>query len=158
MTSEDDVSYSKPCLSLLSVLKQWFCCCWFIIYVLPIICGSSVFVFVLLSITLCPFFFCNHLEEEEKAGCFAIIVLQMYCYYKCSVALPHGAVGWSAVCNCGISWSYSLTFCSTKSCKTLLPLLSFIFTETPFCIKYWTASIFCNKQAKCNRPGSFSNW
>ena len=27
----------------------------------------------------------------------AIIVLQMYSYYKCSVALPHGAVGWSAV-------------------------------------------------------------
>ena len=27
-------------------------------------------------------------EEEETAGCFAIIVLQMYCYYKCYVALP----------------------------------------------------------------------
>ena len=63
-----------------------------------------MFVFVLLSITLCPFYFCNHLEEEEKAVFFAIIVLQMYCYYnKCSVALPHGAVGWSAVCDCGIS-------------------------------------------------------
>ena len=23
----------------------------------------------------------------------------MYCYYKCSVALPHGAMGWSAVCS-----------------------------------------------------------
>ena len=33
--------------------------------------------------------------ETEKAGCFAFIVLQMYYYYKCSVALPHGAVGWS---------------------------------------------------------------
>ena len=43
------------------------------------------------------------LKGEVKAGCFAIIVLQMYCYYKCSVALPHGAVGWSAVCDCGIS-------------------------------------------------------
>ena len=32
-----------------------------------------------------------------------IISLQMYCYYKCSVALPHGAMGWSAVCDCGIS-------------------------------------------------------
>ena len=33
--------------------------------------------FVLVCITLCPFKFCNHLEEkeEEKAGCFAI------CYY-----------------------------------------------------------------------------
>ena len=29
-------------------------------------------------------------EEEEKAGYFAITVLQMYCCYKCSVALPHG--------------------------------------------------------------------
>ena len=42
---------------------------------LTIVCGSSVFVFVLLCITLCPFYFCNHLEEEEKAGCFAIITL-----------------------------------------------------------------------------------
>ena len=25
------------------------------------------------------------------------------------VGLPHGAVGWSAVCDDGISWSYSLT-------------------------------------------------
>ena len=61
--------------------------------VLPIVCGSSVFVFVLLCISLCSFYFCNHLEEEEKAGCFAAIVLQMYCYYKYSVALPHSAVG-----------------------------------------------------------------
>ena len=56
-----------------------------------------------LSLFLCPFWFCNHLEEEEKAGCFAIIVLQMYCYFKCYVALPHGAVGRFAVCECGIS-------------------------------------------------------
>ena len=44
-------------------------------------------------ITVCPFYLCNHLEEEGNAGCFAIIVLQMYCYYKCFVALPRGAVG-----------------------------------------------------------------
>ena len=41
---------------------------------------------------------CNHLEKEEKAWCFAFIVFKMYCYCKCSVALPHGAVGWSALC------------------------------------------------------------
>ena len=35
----------------------------------------------------------NHLEEEEKAaGCFAFIVLQMYCYYKCSATLPWAGV------------------------------------------------------------------
>ena len=54
---------------------------------------SFVFVFVLLCITLCSFQFCDHLEEEEKASCFAIIVLRMYSYFKCSVALPYGAVG-----------------------------------------------------------------
>ena len=62
-----------------------------------------MFVFIFLCTTIIPFLFCNHLEEEEKAGCFAFIVLKMYCYYKCSVAFPHSAVGWSAVCNCGIS-------------------------------------------------------
>ena len=34
--------------------------------------------------------------------------MSLDCWF--SVALPHGAVGWSAVCDCGISWSYSLTF------------------------------------------------
>ena len=52
---------------------------------------------------LFPFLFCNHLEEEVKAGCFAIIVLQMFCIYNCSVALLHGTYGWSAVFDCGIS-------------------------------------------------------
>ena len=31
------------------------------------------------------------------------------CGCQCSVALPRGAMGWSAVCVCGISCSYSLT-------------------------------------------------
>ena len=35
--------------------------------------------------------------------CFAFIVFRMSCYYSCFVALPHGAVGSSAVCDCGIS-------------------------------------------------------
>ena len=37
------------------------------------------------------------------AGCFAIVILQMCSCCGCSVALPRGAVGWSAVCDCGIS-------------------------------------------------------
>ena len=43
----------------------------------------------------------NHLEEEERAGCFAFVVLRMSCI--CFVTLPYSAVGWSAVCDCGIS-------------------------------------------------------
>ena len=51
-----------------------------------------------------------NLEEDEKASCFVILVVGMYCCCGLSVALPHGAVGWSAVCDCGISSSHSLTF------------------------------------------------
>ena len=40
------------------------------------------------------------MEEEERAGCFAFIVLLMSYYCKCSVTLPHGAVGWSALGEC----------------------------------------------------------
>ena len=28
------------------------------------------------------------------------------CDCWCFVSLPHGAVSWSAVCDCGITWSY----------------------------------------------------
>ena len=62
-----------------------------------------MFVFVLLCIPLCPFYVFNHLEEGERAGCFAFIVLRKSCYCKCSVTLPHGALGWSAMCDCGFS-------------------------------------------------------
>ena len=43
------------------------------------------------------------MEEEERAGYFAFVVLQMYCCCGCSVAFPHVAMGRSAVCGCGIS-------------------------------------------------------
>ena len=33
----------------------------------------------------------------------AFIVLRMSGYCKCSVTLPRGAMGWSAVCDCGVS-------------------------------------------------------
>ena len=59
-------------------------------------------VLVLLFITLCPFWFCSQIDEEERAGCFAFIVYRMSCYCKYFVALPRGAMGWSAVSGCGI--------------------------------------------------------
>ena len=55
-------------------------------------------------IILCPFYFRNRLAEVENA------VDLLLLSYQCLVnALHHGAVGWSAVCDCSISWSYSLT-------------------------------------------------
>ena len=62
-------------------------------YVPHTVCGGSVFVYGLVYITLCYFYFCNHHDEEERAGWFAFIVTQMPCYCKSVVALPHGAVG-----------------------------------------------------------------
>ena len=47
----------------------------------------------------------SYLDEEERACCFAFIVFLMSCYCKCSMAPSCwvGAVGWSAVCDSGIS-------------------------------------------------------
>ena len=42
-------------------------------------------------------------KKLYKPGCFTLIVLLMSCNCLCSMALPHGAVNWSSVCDCGIS-------------------------------------------------------
>ena len=65
-------------------------------YVLPIVCGvcfgMHYFVsFLVLQIVLTG-------KRELVTGCFL-----MSCYCWCFVALPRGAVGWSAVRGCGIS-------------------------------------------------------
>ena len=43
----------------------------------------------------------------RRAGGVNSIVISNCCY--CSLPLPRGAVGPSSVCNCVISWSYSLS-------------------------------------------------
>ena len=45
--------------------------------------------------------FCNHLDGEERVGCFALFVFLVS--RDCCVALPNGAMGLSVVCGCGIS-------------------------------------------------------
>ena len=47
----------------------------------------------------------------------------MSCDCKCSVVLPRGDMGWSAICDSSSSWSYSLTLrlLSLTSTKTSLP-------------------------------------
>ena len=44
-----------------------------------------------------------HLDAEVGASCFTLIVFLMSCDCKFPVALPLCAMGWSAVCDCGIS-------------------------------------------------------
>ena len=47
--------------------------------------------------------FCNHLDREESARNFPLTFLLMYFDSQCPVALPRGAVGLSAVFDCGIT-------------------------------------------------------
>ena len=72
-------------------------------YCCPIVCGGSGFGPCLVIQYFMPFYLCNHLNGEEKAGCFTLIVFLMSCDGECYVALPHVAMGWSAVFDCGIS-------------------------------------------------------
>ena len=46
--------------------------------------------------------------ERERAVCSTLFAFLVSC--DCYVALSHEALGLSAVCDCGISWSYSLVF------------------------------------------------
>ena len=69
---------------------------------LPIVCGCSVLVFVLVNITLSVSSFAIIFTRKRELVAF-FVVLRMSCYCECSVALPHVAVGWSSVCDCGIS-------------------------------------------------------
>ena len=54
----------------------------------------SLFCYALLSV---HYSFANIFKRKRKVVALLFIVLHMYCYYKCSVALPHSATGCSAV-------------------------------------------------------------
>ena len=76
---------------------------WFMYFPLFVgICVWSLFCYTLLCVL--------HSDEEEIAGCFALIVFLMYCDCWCFMAFPHDVVGWSAVFDGGTSWLYPLTF------------------------------------------------
>ena len=64
---------------------------------------ESVVVLCFVYVTLCPFWFCSHLDGEESAGCFAWFVFLVS--RDCCVTFPRGFMGFmgfSAVCDFGI--------------------------------------------------------
>ena len=65
--------------------------------ILPIVCGSSVFVM--------HYLFKFILKTKRKLVALLLLSykLQMYGYYRWFVALSYGVVAWSAVCDCGLS-------------------------------------------------------
>ena len=70
-------------------------------FLIPDASNPSLFIDLLFS-TLCPSSFAIILWGRES-WLFALIVVFMPCVSKCSLALPRGAVCWSAVRDCGIS-------------------------------------------------------
>ena len=49
-------------------------------------------------------------SHTGKRELFALLLLPSLCRVVVIVlGFPPGVMGWSAVCDCGISWSYSLT-------------------------------------------------
>ena len=60
----------------------------------------AVLFYVLLYVTLCLFWYCNHLNGVD----YFVFLVSLDGW----AALPRGAVGLFGVCDCGISWSYSL--------------------------------------------------
>ena len=59
------------------------------------------------------FLACSYFAEYERAGCFTFLCSEYH------VALPRDSMGWSVVCDSGISWSYSLTFVLHKMLQNL---------------------------------------
>ena len=55
------------------------------------------------------------------------------------MTLTHGALGWSAVCDCGIPWSYSLTL---GLCHLLFTLNYFFCGDSSVVVSF--VSVFCD--------------
>ena len=86
---------------------------WYLIVSIPDLCTITYFYVdpcFIMNYLVSSLVICNHLGGEERAGCFAWIVFLMSCDCLRSVIFPHGAMERSAVSDCGISRSYSLTF------------------------------------------------
>ena len=64
------------------------------------------------------FLILNHLAEEERAGCFTLIVLLLLCGRYCYISFPQDGMYWFVVAGCGICWSCSLTFEMPDCSKT----------------------------------------
>ena len=60
--------------------------------------------------------------RRRRQDCFTLIAFLVACGCYCFVTLPHSAVSWSAVCDCSISWSYSLFLRHGSVCMKSVPL------------------------------------
>ena len=64
-------------------------------------------------------------DGVPSTSALVLIVFLLSCDCKCSVSLPHGVVGWSAVCDCGIFWTLSFKNCAQHQDCGIFWTLSF---------------------------------
>ena len=82
---------------------------------------------VLLFSTLCLCSFAtilmenNHLDGEERAGCFTFTHFLIFCDCQCSVTLSRVAVGWSVVCYFRYLRYLSFLCLIDSQCSVVLP-------------------------------------
>ena len=80
-----------------------------------IIFGGYIFLCLLPFNSYIRFFEIKHFELT-RFGCIYVYVL--YTGSEVLMPLPRGAMGWSVICDCGISWSYSLIlYCILRNGK-----------------------------------------
>ena len=90
---------------LLSVLRRWFCCCWFVVACYPItgFCNCSIFCYFISILVL-------HLDgEERESWLFCLVCLPCVSWLLC---------GYSSQCHgfaCSLWLWYSLTFLGCHS-------------------------------------------
>ena len=69
------------------------------------VCAGSLFGGVVLSVVSS---FAITLLRKGRADCFTSIVILLSFGCLCFVSLPNSTLSWSMVCDCGISWAYSI--------------------------------------------------
>ena len=80
------------CSKVVVLLLLIQCC-----LLVPLMGSMFVALFCVLSSS-----FCIHINGEERAVCFTLFIFLVSCDCYCSMALPQGTMGWSAVCDFGI--------------------------------------------------------
>ena len=85
-------------LTRLAVLLFMIYCLMYVPLFAWVLCWSLFWYAILLSSR-----FAIILTRKRELVALLLLYFWMSCYRKCHVALPHGVVGWSAVCDCGIS-------------------------------------------------------
>ena len=110
-------------------------------------CVCSLFCYTVLSIN--SSFSLIPLGKRELIA--FLIVFLLSCDCKCSVSLPHGLVGWSAVCNCGIFSTLSFKNCAQHQDCGIFWTLCFASPPT----RFYTSHIVNRLDFRLKKDGSY---